>query len=72
MKKRRSGSLGELAVCYFAHSTAKSALSQLGVWIRRDPSLWKALEEAGFRKGQHNLTPRQVQLIYDHLGEPDD
>lgn len=60
----------ELAVAYFPKSTVESARRQLRRWINYNTMLQQALSEAGYKKGQKTLTPRQVREIYNYLGEP--
>ena len=61
----------ELAMLYFPGIQAKSASSQLSLWIRRDEDLLADLQKAGYKKGQRMYTPRQVAILVDHLGEPE-
>ena len=61
--------LQELATCYFPGSTPQSASHRLRSWMRTD-RLSEALEEAGYVPGQRLLTPKQVAVIVDHIGEP--
>ncbi len=60
----------ELGQMYFPNSTVKSASTQVVRWIRRNRPLWDALHAAGYHKGQRLLTPRQVSLVFQYLGEP--
>ena len=55
---------------YFPNSTSKSAGAQLIRWIKFNQQLWLELANAGYRSGQRLMTPRQVSLIYQYLGEP--
>lgn len=66
----RSYGYGELAILYFPNSTKKSATTQLSNWISINSKLTINLEFAGFKKRQRNLTPKQVSIIIEHLGEP--
>ena len=61
--------LQELATCYFPGSTPHSASHRLRSWMRTD-RLSEALEEAGYVPGQRLLTPKQVAVIVEHIGEP--
>lgn len=61
----------ELALLYFPGILPKSASSQLAQWIRRDEDLLADLMKAGYHKGQRMFTPRQVEILVDHLGEPE-
>lgn len=60
----------ELGQMYFPNSTSKSAGTQLVRWIKYNKYLWQELIEAGYSKGQRLMTPRQVGLIFQYLGEP--
>ena len=60
----------ELAQMYLPYYTAHSAVNRLMAWIRLSPSLVAALAATGYRKTQKELTPIQVRLIQEHLGEP--
>jgi hypothetical protein len=55
---------------YFPNSTKKSASTQLGNWIRLNILLKEKLKETGFVSGKKILTPKQVELIIMHIGEP--
>lgn len=65
----RSYGLQELALLYFPGNTPPSASAQLKKWMKNDQLLTK-LTEAGYHSGQKLLTPRQVEIIVTHLGEP--
>lgn len=71
MKANRMWGHMELAMLYFPYILPKSASTRLGVLISLDPELLADMLKAGYRKGQHILTPRQVNIIIDHLGEPE-
>ena len=62
--------LTELGSLYFPSSTARSASGQLKRWIRINRQLTDELRQAGYQTGQRYLTPLQVSLIIQHLGEP--
>lgn len=59
----------ELAQLYFPHNTPASATTQLKRWMNK-PALMLKLQAANYLKGQRILTPRQVDIIVDHLGDP--
>ena len=59
----------ELAVLYFPHSTPDAASVQLRKWVRH-PRLLVKLEATGYHAGQKILTPLQVGIIVEHVGEP--
>lgn len=60
----------ELAVMYFPDVRPESASSMLSRWINRDPELLDELRRMGYRKHQRTFTPRQVNILFDHLGDP--
>ena len=66
----RSYSYCELAMLYFPNSTKKSASVQLGRWIKLNTYLINCLRNAGFKKGQKILTPKQVEIIIIEIGNP--
>lgn len=68
--KIRSYGYGELALLYFPNSTKSSASTQLGRWLKQNENLNKQLIESGYKLRKKILTPRQVQLIIESLGEP--
>ena len=68
--KVRAYGFGELAQLYFPTITKKSASAQLGNWIRINSTLKNQLKEFGFIAGKRILTPKQVEIIVNILGEP--
>ena len=60
----------ELGGMYFPNSSARSGSSQLKRWILLNDRLMEALAENGYVNGLRYLTPRQVGLIFEYLGEP--
>jgi len=66
----KSYGMQELGLLYFPTSTPASASMQLKKWITKSEKLLTDLSEAGYRSGQKLLTPKQVRLIVDHVGEP--
>lgn len=66
----KSYGLQELGIMYFPNSTPESASMQLVKWIKRSDKLLNGLKEAGYIPGQKLLTPKQVFILVDHLGEP--
>lgn len=52
----------QLAVMY---NVSGSTLSK---WLNED--LLESLELAGYKKEASILTPRQLEIIYEHLGKP--
>lgn len=65
----RAYGLQELAQHYFPGNTPASASAQLKKWIKID-KLHAKLTDTGYHSGQKLLTPRQVEIIVNHLGEP--
>lgn len=60
----------ELAILYAPDLTPESAGKRLSSWIRFNPKLTHELQESGWQKGQRVLTPLQVRIIIQYLGEP--
>ncbi|MCC8133525.1 MAG: DUF4248 domain-containing protein [Tannerellaceae bacterium] len=68
--KIKAYGLQELELLYFPHNTPASASIQLKRWITLNKNLCMILTEAGYNFGQKLLTPRQVGVIMEYLGEP--
>lgn len=68
--KIRSYGWAELAMRYNPNVQPGSAARLLRRWVNRNPRLSSSLAEAGFHDRQRVLTPKQVSLITDYLGEP--
>lgn len=60
----------ELSILYAPGLTPHSASKRLVRWILIHPGLYEQLLRAGWIKGSHVLTPAQVEIITDYLGEP--
>ncbi len=60
----------ELAILYAPDLTPESAAKRLSTWVKLNEELTRALQQAGWRRGQRVLTPLQVQRITEYLGEP--
>ena len=60
----------ELAELYFPGAPRSSALRLLHKYITSAHGLLPALEEVGYQRASRRLTRRQVQLIFEYLGEP--
>ncbi|BEG98036.1 DUF4248 domain-containing protein [Bacteroides sedimenti] len=60
----------ELAMLYNPHMSVREALRTLTRWMMRNESLYRELEEMGYRKNCKILTPREVEVITRYLGEP--
>ena len=61
---------GKLAQCYSPDHSPRQARRRLRSWIGSHPTLRKSLSTLGFSQGQRTLTPAQVGLIFEALGEP--
>ena len=60
----------ELAQLYFPGAPRSSALRLLHKYITSAHGLLPALEQVGYQRASRRLTRRQVQLIFEYLGEP--
>ena len=60
----------ELAQLYFPGAPRSSALRLLHKYITSAHGLLPALEKVGYQRTSRRLTRRQVQLIFEYLGEP--
>lgn len=60
----------EIAHLYNPGMCYVSALRTLRMWINRNEALVKALSDSGYIPSQHSFTPKQVKLIFTHLGLP--
>ena len=68
--RRRQCSFGHLALLYYPDHGYKRAVHLFRQEIRQTRGLLDALQAIGYRDRQRVLTPRQVQVIEDYLGEP--
>lgn len=66
----RSYSKAELAHLYNPTMTYECAMRTLRRWINRVPGLRDELDRSGYEQRQHVLSPRQVEIIVNYLGEP--
>ncbi len=65
----------ELAMAYLPHDTPRAARHTLSTWIRLHRTLMARLTRCGLRLNtgagrRKRLTPQQVRLIINALGEP--
>ena len=62
----------QLAAQYFPESmdNAKVAVRRLIRWMDSCHGLIPALLKAGYHRNQKHFTMRQVEIVYDYLGEP--
>lgn len=63
-------SKSELALRYMPHVLPASARRTLRAWIEKNPELKAALLKAGYTDKAVILTPAQIRIHYDFLGEP--
>jgi len=69
--KIRTYGYNELARLYFPFATPHSATVMFRRWILRNEKLMSRLcEKDGLRAYQKTLTPFQVKVIVEFLGEP--
>lgn len=61
----------ELARLYLGRYTDRIALRRFNEWLQYSPQLWKALQSTGVDVSTRYFTPRQVEIIVEHLGEPE-
>lgn len=66
----KSYSKTELARMYNPCMCDRSAQYTLMQWIDHNIELTKQLIKTGFRKADRTFTPKQVEIIVEHLGEP--
>jgi hypothetical protein len=59
-----------LAMLYYPHLSYKRAVHLFRQELRLTRGLLDALKRVGYRENQRVLTPRQVQVIEEYLGEP--
>jgi len=60
----------ELAMRYFPGDNPRVARDKLTRWINRCTPLLSALAMVQYRTTEKFYTPRQVELIFQYLGEP--
>lgn len=68
--RRHRGHFGLLAMLYYPHLSYKRAVHLFREELRLTRGLLDALKAVGYRENQRVLTPRQVQVIEEYLGEP--
>ncbi len=66
----RSYGLAELAILYKPDVHPRTAVKVLQQWIDRFPGLRRRLKAAGWKPKLKIITPVQVRLIVEALGEP--
>lgn len=60
----------ELALAYSPAVSMTAALNRLASWIKTNKALSAALEQTGYQVRQRVFTCRQVELIFEYLGQP--
>ncbi|MCC8188867.1 MAG: DUF4248 domain-containing protein [Bacteroides sp.] len=60
----------DLVHLYLPHLPIRSALRTWNEWIQLHPTLLEDLQCTGYRKSCKNLSPVQVKMIVEALGEP--
>ncbi len=66
----RSYGVGELAALYNPNVHPSTAVRTLRQWIDRYPGLRARLVASGMRPRTRIITPAQVRMIVEALGEP--
>lgn len=61
----------QLGSLYFSDIRAYTACRKLMRWINRCQPLCEELRQTNYNPNSRGFTPRQVKLIFDHLGEPE-
>ena len=67
--RRHRGHFGLLAMLYYPDRGYKRAVSLFREEIAKTRGLLDALKAVGYRENQRVLTPRQVQVIEEYLGD---
>ena len=60
----------DLAMAYSPHLSYSGAMRTLNKWIDKCVALKTQLFQRGYTNASRNLTPEQVNLIFEYLGEP--
>ena len=68
--RRRQCHFGRMAMLYYPDRGYKRAVHLFRKELCQTRGLFQALLDAGYRGNERILTPRQVQLIEEFLGEP--
>jgi len=69
-QRPRPMSKGELARLYAPRLTDNAAVKRLMLWIDLNTELKQQLAKAHYQKMQRIFTVRQVELIFQYLGQP--
>ena len=70
LKSRKKNQFGRLAMQYYPGRGYKAAVRAFRKEIELTRGLMSALSDTGYTSTQRLLSPRQVSIIEDHLGEP--
>ena len=70
LKSRKKNQFGRLAMQYYPDRGYKAAVRAFRKEIELTRGLMSALTDTGYTSTQRLLSPRQVSIIEDHLGEP--
>lgn len=70
LKIRKKNQFGRLAMQYYPGRGYKAAVRAFRKEIELTRGLMAALSDTGYTSTQRLLSPRQVSIIEDHLGEP--
>lgn len=70
LKSRKKNQFGRLAMQYYPGRGYKAAVRAFRKEIELTRGLMSALSDTGYTSTQRLLTPRQVCIIEDYLGEP--
>ena len=68
--RRKQCHFGRLALLYYPDRGYKRAVRLFRQELKETRGLLQALTDLGYRGNERILTPRQVQLIEEFLGEP--
>ena len=60
----------ELALAYAPELSVQGARNRLHQWLHFNKQLMSDLYAANYQDSQRVFTSRQVQIIFEHLGEP--
>jgi len=60
----------ELALAYAPDLSLQSARNRLHDWLHFNKNLMRELRKANYHDSQRIFTAKQVEIIFEHLGEP--
>ena len=70
LKSRKKNQFGRLAMQYYPGRGYKAAVRAFREELRLTRGLTDALTATGYKDTQRLLSPRQIRIIEDYLGEP--